>query len=1021
MLVKVIDSFVRQPLLLALGLVFILLGGLQGWQRMPVDLLPNLDVPVVNIISHLPGASPQDVELLSTQPIESAMQGIMGVHRVSSASAQGISQVSVQFDWGTSINDARQLVQARLSLLASTFPQGVTPRLEQIGTTLQDVAGYTITSPVDPVKLANAVRYRLIPRLTQIEGVSFVDMLGDERRAFVVHLRPTALIRLHLKLRDVTNAIRASNTVSVDGFAREGGREWLVRSDGRILTLNDLRQVALQSPGSSRPILLGEIADVHEARAPKHYVVHGDGRSAIALLVRKQPGASAIDVVQRVDEALSNLRTLLPAGSSIKKFYDQSEIIVRARSEIGYNLLLGAMLVVVVLYAFLGSLRPTLVVALTIPTTLLATVALMHALGLSLNVVTMTALALVIGMVVDDAIIVAENIARHRANKPIVQAAIDATLEIAGPDVSGTLTTVAVFLPLLVMGGLAALFLRPFGWTVSIALLLSLTLSILMVPSLSAMPWFNDQDRDGRRPKRLVIIAHNLLEHMTSKLEHALAWGSRHKRIIVLASLVWIGLAGALAGFGRFALLPPVDEGSVLVEYIMPPGTSLAESNRVGNELERIALKQPEVASVYRRTGSPISGYQIESVNRGEMLIKLIPLNERSTSADAMIQRFRQLYSSMPGMTFLFHLPTQEKMDESFSGLPALFGVTIYGEDESRLIELAQKVEVLLAGNPRISNIVNNTKVLSNQLSIRVRQGAAIQVGLTAQDVMLAVRAAGLGVVAGQVVRKQESFPILLRLKGVDFERPEDVRSIPVPTPDGGWVPLDRVADIQTSSVPATITRMNGSLVVTLLAEAEGDLTSVARSIQRQLDQMPWPPGYSANVSGQYPVLMHSLTEFGLAAVAAVALIYLIMLLQFRNWRQPLAILAVIPLALAGGIITVRMFGLGIDASIGMGALTLIGIAVNNGIVLIDFANRELKAGLPMQQAWIRAVEVRLRPVMMTALTTIASLLPLALGIGEASAIFRSFAIMVISGLLAAMIGTLILLPILQVTHQNSE
>jgi len=259
MLNRLIAAFIQRPLLLVLGLLLILVAGIQGWQRMPVDLLPSLDVPVVNIITHLPGASPQDVDLLVTRPIESAMQRIRGVHRVASTSAQGISHISIQFDWGTRINDARQLVQARLGQVSATLPQGVVPRLEQIGTTLQEVAGYTITSPASPVALLYAVRYHLIPRLRQIEGVSRVDVLGGEQRAYVVHIRPEALMRLKLRLSDIVTALADANRVDVAGFTHDGGREWLVRSDGRIRSLDDLRHIAIRLPSMHRPVLLGEI------------------------------------------------------------------------------------------------------------------------------------------------------------------------------------------------------------------------------------------------------------------------------------------------------------------------------------------------------------------------------------------------------------------------------------------------------------------------------------------------------------------------------------------------------------------------------------------------------------------------------------------------------------------------------------------------------------------------------------------------------------------------------------------
>jgi len=1006
MLSRAIHALIHRPLLLGLGTLLLLVMGLEGWQRMPVDLLPDLDVPVVNIITHLPGASPRDIDSLITRPVESAMQGMNSVHRVASTSAQGISQISVQFDWGVKISDARQLVQARLGQVSATLPAGVIPRLEQIGTTLQEVAGYAITSPSDPVALLNAVRYRLTPRLTQIEGVSRIDVLGGEQQAFIVHIRPEALMRLHLRLADIVAALSGANRVNVAGFTHAGGREWVVRSDGRIRSLDDLRHIAIRLPAMQRPVLLGEIADVDAGRTPKHYSIHDNGQPAVAMLVRKQPGASALDVARKVDAELKGLQSLLPPGATVRKFYDQSEIIKRARDEIVQDLWLGAGLVVLVLYLFLGAIRPTLVVALTIPVTLLATLAIMQALNLSLNIVTMTALALAIGMIVDDAIIVAENIARHGKNRPIEQAAIDGTVEIFGPDASGTFTTLAAFLPLLLIGGMAALFMRPFGWTVSAALLVSLLLSLILVPSLSASRWF----ASASSVPDWVCRVQRVVE---SAFERALA----HRGLVIGAAMMVVAAGVFLAAVGRASLLPPMDEGSILVEYTMPPGTSLGESDRIGNQLERIALQQPDVASVYRRTGSPVIGYQIEGVNRGEMMIKLKPLNQRRRSADEIMDNFRHLYSKYTSMSFLFHRPTQEKMDESFSGLPALFGVTIYGDDGDTLIQLAGRLEQLLKQESDISNIVNNTKVLSNQLTVRLRTERMSAYALKPLDVMQTLQAAGLGVQATSVIRGQVNIPVLLRWKGRGFRRPEEVGRLPVATPDGQWIPLRRLADVKSAGVAAAVTRLNGQRQITLMAEAAGNLIDVARNIQGKLDRMKLPKGYSAVVSGQYPVLIHTLIEFTLTGLAAVILIYLIMALQFASyrgsWRQPLAILAVIPVALAGGLIAVAVTGHGMDVSIGMGALTLIGIAVNNGIVLVDYANRQTHAGLTAVDAWRQAIRIRLRPIMMTAATTIAALLPVALGIGGGSEIFQPFSFMVIGGLIAAMPGTLVVLPVL--------
>jgi len=978
------------------------LAGVQSWQRMSMDLLPSLDVPVVNIITHLEGASPDDIDQLITRPMVAGMQSIHGVNRVSSTSAQGISDISVQFSWGTSVEEARQRVQSNLARIAGQLPQGVTPRLEQIGTTLQEVASYTITSPDNPAQLLNDIRYKLLPRLTQLSGVSRIDVLGGKQRSFMVRIKPQALIALHLRLSDISQAIQAINHVQVAGFVHEGGREWVVASDGRIQTLHDLQQLSIQTAAMQHPVHLGDIADVEEGFVSNHYVIHGNGKPAVALLVRKQMGANALDVVKELDANMHTLKSLLPAGSEIHKVYDQAEIIARAKGEIMQDLWLGSILVVLVLYLFLGSIRPTLVVATTIPITLLATLAMMQWMGLSLNIVTMTALALVIGMIVDDAIIVAENIVRHRLTSSPEESALQGTLEIAAPDTSGTLTTISAFLPLLLMTGIAALFLRPFAWTVSIALVVSLLLSLFFVPALSASKLFSSA---MHTPAWII--------YLQVKMNQLFVWSMDHRRSFFTAILMLLLVAALLAAKGRASLLPPMDEGSILIEYIMPPGTSLQESNRMGNELEHIALQQDEVVAVYRRTGSPMVGYQIEGPHRGEMMIKLKPISQRKYSADDMMNRFRHLYSPYTSMSFLFHNPTQEKMDESFSGLPALFGVTIYGNDSNTLIALSQQVETMLKKNPAISNIVNNTSVRSNQLVVHLNSTALAMYGLSPSDVRQALRAAGLGVQATTVVHQQENIPVLLHWKHESMQHPDQIADIPIVTAKGGWVPLKRVAKIEMTSIASSVTRLNGQRQMTLLAEADGNLMTVASDVQTALNQMTLPKGYSAVVSGQYPVIMATIKHFAVTALLAVALIYMLMVLQLGSWKQPLAILTAIPISLAGGLIAVLLTGHGLDASIAMGALTLIGIAVNNGLVLINEANRHISLGMQSMAAWQEAITLRLRPILMTVVITIVSLLPILAGIGGASEIFQPFAWMVLGGLITGLVGSLMILPLL--------
>ncbi len=990
------------------------ISGLYSFVHMPVDLFPKLSVPVVNIISHTPAASPEDMELLVTRPIEDEMRSIPGVKRVASTSVEGISQVTVQFGWGTTTRDARQLVQARLSRLSGILPQGTVPRLENIGTTLQEVCGYVIFGAGSPVVLRNIVRYDLAGRLMGVEGVSSVEVLGGDRRAFYVIIRPKKLKSLHLTLENVVSALKAHNGVAVSGFLNRSAREYLIRGDARIRDLSDIRAIPLTGSGG-KTMLLGSLAEVREGRAPRHYIVHGDGIPAVALIIRKQPGASTTRVVAGVDKAMSRLQSLLPAGTRVKKFYDQSEIIRESQGEILRDLLIGAGLAILVLFFFLAAWRPTLIVAATIPITFLATLTLMNWAGLSLNVITMTALALAIGMIVDDAIVVAENIFRHaRLTPDVSEACIRGTTEIAGPDASGTFTTVAAFLPMVMVTGIAGLFLRPFGFTISAALLVSLALSLTMVPMLFS------------RGKKIVAVKETLpgprlVRAMGKWLQSVLTFTFRHKALTLILATAFLGLAGLSIFLGRASVLPPIDEGAILIEYVTPPGTSLRESNRIGCLLDTIAMRDPDVSCVYRRTGSPGSSYMIEGVNRGELMIKLAPKGERRRSLTSIMDTLKASYSKIPGVVFLYHQPTQEKIDESFSGLPALFGVTLYGNNTDTLVNLANRVETVLSADPAISNVVNNTKIKSPKIQVRLNNARLGLYGVSVQDVLDTLQAARLGVQATQVIRQRAAIPVLVKLALRDPLNLALLKKLPVVTHDGTSLPLSHVADVQILHTPSAITRLNGRREITLLAEVEGNIPKVVSRLRGKLRNISFPPGYSFEFTGQYKVLMNTVLEMAGAIIAAIVLIYLIMAMQFSSWLQPLIILLTIPLSLVGALVALFATRQGVDVSVGMGAFTLVGIAVNNAIVLMDYANKERKSGTPFHNALISAAKVRLRPILLTSLTTIFALLPVAIGTTVGSKIFQPFAITVIGGLLSATLATLIVVPTLAFCFMGSK
>ncbi len=968
---------------------------------MPVDLFPKMDIPVVNIITHYPGASAKDMEVMISTPVETKMMSLPNVKRVSSSSAQGLSMVTVEFNWGTSVLAARQLVQSKLGELAGILPQGAIPRIDNIGTRLQDVYGFVVYGS-DLDKLYNITRYQLAGRLMKIDGVASVAIIGGDREAINVNISSKKLKTFHVNLKEIINALKSCNKTVVIGYIDRASREYVIRGNGALRDIKDIGDIPIKSNGIS-PIFLKDVAIIKKGIAPKHYTIHGDGQKVLAVMVRKQPGASSIKVVEAVKSKLKALKALYPASTRIKTYYDQSEIITESRREITNDLIIGSLLVFLVLYLFLGNLKPTLIVAGTIPITFITSLYLMHLLGLSLNVITMTALVLAIGMIVDDAIVVTENIYRHSLmGEDTRVASIEGTLEIAGPDASGTFTTIAAFLPLLVVSGIISIFIRPFGLTISLSLLVSLILSLSLVPVLFSRAKISPLDNN--------YLGLKMITHLQNLLKRVLKWSFKHKYIVVFLAALSLITSGLAFFSGRVSLLPPIDEGAILIEYIMPPGTSLKESDRIGNLLERLAMKNPNVLTVYRRTGSPKQSYMIEGVNRGKLMIKLKPKTARSEDVTKIINELKKAYSQIKGVVFLYHQPTQENIDESFSGLPALFGVTIYGDDYQKLIALSQKIEKTMNKMPQLNNIVNNIKFKVPQLTVRPDYTRLSFYHLSPAELFNTLKAANWGLKVTSIIKHNREIPVFVKIP-VSSHSLRNLKNLFIVGVQGQEIPLFEVAGIKKEFLPPVITHIDGQREVTIIAEVEGNILSVAKALRNHLARINLPPGYSIDLSGQYHVLIKTFMEMGLSALLALILIYLIMVMQFRSFVEPLIILFTIPLSVVGASLALFITKQGLNISVAMGMITLMGIAVNNAIVLVDYKNKMVKTGQGIKTALIEAACIRLRPIILTSLTTISALIPTAIGTTVSSHIFQPFAITVIGGLLSATLATLIVVP----------
>ncbi len=999
---------IDHPRLVTLAILLVAALGLDALFKMPVDLFPEMNVPLVNIVTQFPGAAPDDAELLVTRPVEDAMRGIQGVERVASQSLVGLSIVTVQFTWGTPLAEARQLVTAPLARVRGQLPMGVEPRVSYLGMTLLQVQGYVLHGAGDPVSLKNDAQYKLASRLMGVAGVGSVEVMGGEDPAYVIEARPEVLSALHLSVGRLSAMLQENNFSRLEGFLDRSSKEYLIRGDSRLRSIEDVSAIPIAKE-LGQPVLLGQVASVREWRAPKHYAVEANGAPAVALFIFKQPGTSTLKVAGGVDAAMGSLKDLLPKGTRIAKFYDQSEIIARGRTEIFHDLILGAVLAVGVLFFFLGRFKPTLVVAFTLPLTLLATLAALHLMGQGLNMITLSALALGVGMFSDDAIVVAENIARHRQlGLEPREAGIEGGAEISGPDASGTFTVVFAFLPLLLVTGLSGVFLGPFGLAVSAGLLASL------VVSLTAVPLLMNRVAEVAAPER--SIGARLLRRLDGSLQRLLRWAFARRKAVLITGAVLLVASGALLLLVKGAsLLPPIDEGAMLIEYRMPHGTALSSVVKLGETLTRIAREDPDVETVYLRVGSPAGTMTVDPINRGELQIKL-RRHGRNRGLGAVMDTLRRSYSRYPGVAFLYHQPTQEAMDEAFSGLPAFFGVTVFGPDLKVLTKLAADVKSILQRDPAVAAVVNPAEIGAPEIVVRVRYPDLARFNTAAGDVLDTVAAYRYGVEATQIVSERRVTGVWIWLRpaeGTDANSVRAISQIPVLTEDGGYVPLDRVADVNVASSPAILTRLNGQREVTLTADVTGPVSGLVARLDRSFSRMSLPKGYTVGYSGEYKTIVNTALEIFFSMVLAVAGVYFIMVIQFGSWTQPFAVLAAVPFALAGAIAALAAARQPVDVSVGMGLITLIGICVNNAIVLIEYANRAKRGGLAWREALLRSASVRLRPILMTALVTLFALLPAAIVSPSGSRIFQPFAVTLLGGLFTATLATLVMVPVL--------
>lgn len=1007
-----IQWLMRRPFVLVLGVILILLGGLASVRQMPVDLFPNLNYPLINVVTHYPAGTAEDVELLISRPIENAIQGLQSLRRVRSISTTGFSQVTAEFVWGTDVLVARQLVASALAQINGNLPPGANPQLENIGTSLAMVATYTVAGRTDPVMLRSWAQYVLAPALAAVPGVALVQVMGGGVATFRVDLDPQQLRAHHLTAAGIIAAIRAANVLGTAGFIEAHGRDLLISTRDQIHDQQTLEQVPVARGQDGAPVLLGNVARVYAGALPERYVITENQAPAVAFNIQKQPDASTLQVSRLVEARLASL--FPPAGAHVEKFYDQADIIGLAYRNMRNQLLLGAVLAVLTLLWVLGWQRTTVIVAVSIPLSVVGAFILMRWAGFGVNLMTLGAITVSIGLINDDAILVLENIFRHRQmGKAPWAATLDGTREILGPDAAGTFAVLGAFVPLVLLTGLAGRLFLPFGLTFAFVLLLSLGFSLTLIPWATSR-WLPPAEQPFRPAETLGSRWIARVARWNRRLLDVLL---RHRTLTLAAALLLMGGSVALLIFNPARFLPLLDERSLLLSYQLAPGTALFESDQVGDRLEALVLDQPGVAAVFRRTGSPASTFFVEGPHEGELILRLAP--NSGLSAQEIKGALDKKLAAIPGVLTRINEPTTERLDEAFSGLPALFGITIFGNDLAELHATANRIEAAATAVHGISNVINNTKVPVDTLHVAIDRVACARYGVAPATVAEAIATAVQGTEASQSVVAGQVIHLFVRYALGARRTVADLGDVLVPGPNGAAIPLAQLARLTHESAYASIEHQFGSRALTLTADIEGNPYAVISRLNKAISELGLPRDIRVAYTGEYQQLIQTGQQMLWILLASALLVYGIMAIQLGTLLDPAVVLMKLPIDFMGAALALFVTRQELDLTVLIGFVTLVGVAVNNGIVLLSFVRQLRLQGHDAIRAVHEAVEVRIRPLMLTQLTAILALVPAAIGLGKGPQLLQSLGIMLFGGLTAGTFLTLNLIPVLYVATER--
>ena len=1012
MISKTIEFSLRHRLFVVLATLAVALLGYFAFNRLPIDVFPDPSPPLVQIYTEAPGMAPEEVERLISYPVESSMFGLPKIDKIRSTSSFSLSIVNVYFVEKTDIYWARQLVSQRLNEIRDIIPeQAHNPVLGPISTGLGLVYLYYLESePYSIMELRTIQDWLIKYELKSVPEVSQVLSIGGDVKEFKILVNPQSLLKYNLAISDIIAKVKQNNQNIGASFITRGKEEYIVRSVGLAETIEDLENIVIANYQGT-PVFLRDMAQVKILPAVKRgaALANGEGERVVGMVL-KLFGSNTARVIRNLEERISEINKVLPEGVEIVPFYNQASLVKKCFSTVSLNLVVGIVLVIMVLFLFMGDFPSALIAVFSLPFSILLSFILMNRIGLSADLMSFGGLAIAIGLIADAAIIMVENTHRHMqlADQNKFTAIVSAGEEVGRPLFFAIAIIILVFLPIFTLTGVEGIMFRPMGYTISFAIAGSLLFAVISIPALSFY----------LLRKRKKSIEHSfLMKYIKRAYSPFFAYCQHHKKAVFISTAFVFLIGMVIAPFLGREYMPRLEEGTLHLRASFDPNISLNETISITSGIEKTIKQLPEVTGVLSRIGRGEVGSHAHFVNNAEILIKLKPIRKWThfRNKDELIDELEHRLEKFPGMNLNITQPIAHNLDELITGVKAQLAVKLYGEDFEVLREKSSEIKEALGSVRGAADLQIEQFIGQNYIQIQLLREKIARYGLNIREIQQTIEAAVGGITLGQVYDQQKRFDVFLRFAPEFRANLEHIQNLLIRLPEKGHIPLAQVASIEETEGPRLVNREGNRRYITIQCNVRGrDMGSFVDEAKRTIqEEVDLPAGYMVKWGGQFQLQQQANKRFLVIIPITLAVVALLLFSIFYSFKEVLIILINIPLALTGGIIALKISGLYLSVPAFIGFIAIFGIALEDGLVLMSSFHKHLKQGLNLERAVLEGVHIKLRPVLMTSFTTIFGVMPLLLSRGPGAEIQRPLAAVVVGGLITSTLVTLVVLPLI--------